>query len=182
MSASIVLANIQKDASPVFRKLANINITDLNQYNKAAEALSLLKELVKISEAKRKEIVDPLNKAVKSVNALFKPFTEKIEALEANVKQNMIAFHDKQEKKSIALEERFNEKGGKLSTLLEKQSDLQVVSKAASVRMLQTLNIIDESLIPRAYMMPDETKIMQALQDGIAVKGCEIIMKKSVAI
>ncbi len=53
-------------------------------------------------------------------------------------------------------------------------------AKSVSTRKVPKLVIFDGSLIPRAYLVPDQVQIKQALQSGIEVPGCRIESEETV--
>jgi len=183
ISAGVVLESLKKKSVTTISKLEVLAIKSEDAYETAAGYLIKLKELSKEADVKRKEITDPLNQALKAANALFKPFINRIEELEQSTKAAMVDFLNRKEAEVKKLEEKFH-KGDikKISTLKAKQEELKVESDNVSVRQLASLKINDLDAIPRMYMIPDERKIFECLQQGIKIKGCEIVYKKSLAI
>ena len=182
-SAAVVLESLKKKSTTTISKLEVLVINSEEAYDAAAGYLVKLKDLAKEAEAKRKEIADPLNQALKATNNLFKPFTNRVAELEQTTKAAMIDFLNRKEVEAKRLEEKFhNGDIKKISTLKAKQEELKVESDNVSVRQIASLKINDLDAIPRSWMIPDEAKILDALKQGIKIKGCELYYKKSLAI
>jgi len=183
ISAGVVLESLKKKSVTTISKLEVLVIKSEDAYDTAAGYLIKLKELSKEADAKRKEITDPLNQALKATNALFKPFINRIEELEHSTKSAMVDFLNRKEAEAKKLEEKFhNGDIKKISTLKARQDELKVESGNVSVRQLAALKINDLDAIPRMYMVPNEALILEALKQNVKIKGCELIYKKSLAI
>lgn len=73
-----------------------IEIDSAEVYGLAADELKSIKGQAKALDNKRREIVDPLNKAVKSVNDLFRAPLETLKNSEAVIKHKMIGYDTEQ--------------------------------------------------------------------------------------
>lgn len=71
-------------------------------YEAAAEDLKAVKAKFKELDAKRKEIVEPLNKAVKAINDLFRPPLEYLTQAEGVLKGALLGYDQEQEAKRKA--------------------------------------------------------------------------------
>ena len=182
VSAAIVAKSIEKESKPLIR-LASIDILTQEDFDRAAEALSNLKQLSKKAKAEEATIVDPIRQAIKATQAHFKPFIDLVAKIEAQTKESMTAFLVKQKGRVAQLEEDFDTgKIKKVSTLVRKQNELQVSSEHAQVKRIWQLRIVDENKIPREYLVVDETKVREALKDGKKVPGCVWEQVDSIAI
>ena len=61
--------------------------------------LKTIKELNKKIEDKRKSFVEPLNKVVANINADFKPMSERLKRIEADIKNKILAYVQEEERK-----------------------------------------------------------------------------------
>lgn len=50
--------------------------------------------------------------------------------------------------------------------------------KLVKTRAYHTLRIVDDSQIPREFLKPDESRILEVLKAGVAVPGCELVTEK----
>ncbi len=183
-SALVVAKSLQQQAKPLINKLSHLASIDTEeQYQLAATKLSELKDIGKLAEVEKEKFTGPLNQLLRVTRSHFKPFFDQLESLEGQVKGCMIAFLNKQDEAKKKLEARFEEgKIAKTSTLLRKTEELTVGSGDATVRKVKVVKVVDASLIPRKYLVPDLAAIKAALIDGETVKGCELVLENNIAI
>lgn len=77
-----------------------------DMYEAAADDLKAVKAKFRELDAKRKEIVEPLNKAVKAVNDLFRPPLDYLTEAESVLKGALLTYDQEQEAKRKAEQER----------------------------------------------------------------------------
>lgn len=75
-------------------------------YAAASDALDVVNSKSKSLDKLRKFFVDPLNKQVKDINAMFKPQIDSADQVVAIIKGKMAAYYDKKEKARLAEEAR----------------------------------------------------------------------------
>lgn len=156
-------------------------------FDKAKEKLSEIKEIKKIVNEKKESITKPLNEALKNVRGLFKPIEDKIEVIENYLKDGVLKYNQKLLAEQRKREEEANKKmeeekasGKSLDEInIEKISKpIENITKkveAIKTRKIKKLNIVNEQIIPRDFLIPNEAKIKEALLNGVKVDGCEII-------
>lgn len=127
------------------------------------------------------EMIDP-----DRLEALFMERNQKIENVALwikNLQSDALAF--KAEKETFAERERAaNAKIEQLKKYLAQALDGQKFSTgkcAVSFRRSEQVEVLDESIIPRAYMVetvtykPDKNFIKEVLKDGQEISGCRLI-------
>jgi hypothetical protein len=145
------------------------------------------KKLTKAIEDARKRFVADPGEFVRSVNALAKSFSEKLVGIEYGLKRKIGEY---QQRKEL---ERRKAEGEARRQAAELQAKLDAEAKAANVEPVQIeapavpkasgpvrtaegtsyqhtewrFVIQDDAAIPREYLMPCETRIRQAVKDGI---------------
>jgi hypothetical protein len=171
---------LNKKASNDIRVLEEFSIKTPAQYEEAAKRVSRLKDLRKEADVQEKSITDPANLILKNTRAIFKPFKDKVDIIEAKIKQAMVLYIESRERKAVALTEGDH---ADLSKVVSKVSELtNNKNEFASTRKITVVEITDLELVPREYLVPDESKIKAALQAGKKVKGCRLTLKTSIAI
>lgn len=177
------LVTLSKQATPYMTKAANLQIRTQDDYQSLAATLAKIKDIRKIAVEEKEKFTKPLNELLRTTNAHFKPFLDKIDALETSKKAEMLKYLDAQEQKQLKVQERFDSgEIKKVSTLLGKQAELHTTSEDASVRRLKVVEITDENKIPREYTIPNLAAIKNALLQGVVVPGARIVEQKSIAI
>jgi len=139
-------------------------------------------ELIDNSEAIKSlldDIVDERDNKADSIGYLIKEAKESKESLKLEVARlnERVKMFDRQEESLKDL----------LNYLLA-GSKLKTDRFTFSYRSSQSVNIIDESLIPAEYLnvketfTPDKKRIKEALADFNEVAGCEIVVKKTLGV
>lgn len=183
-SMMVVADSIKKKANPLIKQIENYKIKTREDYDKAALVISKLKEYSKEAERQEKTLTEPAKSIIKSAQEIFKPFRTQIQELEGAVKIRMLEFQNKQEKKSEKLLEDFESgKIKNLNTVVSKQNDLlNTSSENAQLRKVWTLTIVNEKLVPRQYLIVDESAVRAAFKAGKKVAGCIWKQENQIAI
>jgi hypothetical protein len=184
VNSQVVLASLEKEAAPIIKRLSGgIVIKSKSDLENAAVLTKQLKSLAKVAAAKEKNLTGPLEKLKKDIIALFKPFKNQILNIEGEVKDAMLRYSKKMGEKQSKLEEDFNSgKIKKIDTYTKKSVDLQFSSSSAQVRKVWEAEIVNESKIPREYLVPDMRKIEADLKEGKKIAGVNWIQKETIAI
>lgn len=179
ISAEVVAKSLEKQALPIIRKLSEFKLRTADDRDKAIELTKDLKGIAKEAERQLGTIINPIKQSIDAARAIFKPFQDQVKNLDAEIKQRILDFDQKQSDKKVALEERYEK--GKVSTasFLKKTSELEADN---GMRMVWQAIPVNVDATPREYLVPDETKIKQALKEGKKVKGWKWEQVKTIAI
>lgn len=167
----------------------NIQVNDQAQYQNVANALLEVKAKIKAIEAKRKEIVGPINKAVKSINDLFRAPREQYEIVEAALKRAMTNFNNRvaeeQRKTLEAAAEKAQEGNAEGFNALMQTAQEHTAPVAAGTHTVTrwVFQVTDPSLVPREYLMVNEAKIrkvVNALKGDTNIPGVSVCSEKSI--
>ncbi len=182
VSAVTVLTSLQEEAKPLMKKLGKIEaIETKDQYNQAMAKMKAVKELGKMAKAKELTITDPLNKVIKDVRELFRPFLSAVSNLEGELKTKMLEFQERQELAEKKLEQDFADGKVKSINSYAKQSAELAMNRSGTRKVWKAV-ATDVSKTPKAYMVPDTAAITAALKEGKKVAGWELVQEKSIAI
>lgn len=149
---------VDAEAKTFLAQAKAYQITTPDMYEMAATDLQAIKAKQKELEGKRTEIVGPLNKAVKAINALFKPASDYLDEAERIIKGSMLAFQRAEEKKRQEAEAAARE-------VLRKQQE-------ALARQAEELRRTEEEL--RAKQAEAEQQKAEAEAAGDAAKAAEL--------
>jgi len=190
MAQEIIKLNTQEaidEAKVIVDDMASnsrIVVNSQPTFETAKEIMIKVKGVRKEVTEKKEAITKPLNEALKNTRALFKPIEDKLDLVEGWVKdqmlkysQKLIAEQRKREEEALKKIEEATENDVEINTEKLAKSVERVAEKVEAIktRKVKRLNIVDQEKIPRAYLVPDEAKIKQALLNGEKVAGCEII-------
>jgi len=162
------------------------NLIVVNSQPTLLEAQNLLTRLKKgkeYVETKKKSITDPLNQALKATRELFFPIEAALTYARSLVDRKILDYKmDLQKvvetkKEEIAIKVESGEM--KFETGAKKIEKQEEKVSSFSTRKIKEVQIVDETKIPRAYLMPDMAKIKQALlNEGKEIPGTQIVVKE----
>lgn len=185
VSAAIVMKSLEKKFSPLRKAIEAVStVKDEDTYNALAKNVKLAKELAKEADLKEKTILNPLKQAADATRELFRPFKNIVSQIEFDAKAKLLAFDMKQDERVNKITQDFEDgKIKKLDTVISKVNDIKSHSSAhAKTRLVWTLEIEDETKVPRQYLTPNEAMIRDAFKAGKKVAGCTWKQVKSLAI
>lgn len=149
----------------------------------AKQSLVQVKEIKKIVTEKKDSIIKPLNEALKNARSLFKPIEDKVDVIEDYLKTSILKYNTKLLEEQRKREEEAQEKikaGASFDEATKLVSKTEKKIDAIPTRKIKRLKIIDETLIPRQFLVPNEVAIKEALSSGIKVAGCELVEEEIV--
>ena len=190
----------------IFEKSANsLEIKSAADMEQATELLGGIKKMQKHLKAQETDAKKPYQTLVKNIIDAFRPVNHQLNAAEDTIKDKVIKFRRaeaiKAEEQKAKIEARVGEGKGKLKvqTAINKISDVDQNKSAAhtntgtssmTVRMVKKLNITDESLIPREFLVVDAAKVRASafkihdlIKEGVTVAqipGVEVTEEESI--
>lgn len=169
-------------------------IVDEPTKEKATNILHGIKSIAKDIDTKKKEITQPMLKALSATRALFAPLVQQYEEAERIVKGKMIDYYQEQEKIRLEAEEKLAarvEKGTlKVETAAKKLEEAPEVKThvatdqgaAATIRKVKKFRVVDKSKLPMRFLLPDETAIRRWMNEGKGdLPGVEFYEEDSVS-
>lgn len=132
------------------------------------EVRNRLKDL----EARRKSVTQPLNQALREVNAWFKPARQHWEACKAALNTRLLEAQAQAQKAQDEALAAIQDAGGHVdATTLTQAHEAPQLPEGASVRQKASYTITDPAQVPRELCSPDPAKLVTfaaaALQEGI---------------
>lgn len=186
------ITKVRSRAIEVRAQADSLQITSPDELSTATDLLSHVKTVGKAIDTRKKEITDPLNKALKSARELFKPIEDHIALAERTIKGKMVSYQAEVERKrqeaAAKLEARVERGTMRQDTAIRKMDAMENVGTSvegavgeAQFRTVTDFEITDESQLPREYMLPNLPLIRRAVLDGKEVPGVCAFKKKVVA-
>lgn len=174
----------ETDITPIEAQISDLVIDDKESLTMATQLLSeanrYLDSVVAWKEAKTK----PLNQALRVIRHETKPLEKKLETMIESIRLKMGNYQSRIIAKRSAHEKKIADRIGegkgklKLETAINKIGNLEEVenkteAEAGSVTFVkqQQFEIMDRTMIPNEYMLPDEPKIRLAMKAGIKIAG-----------
>ena len=181
--AALVAQTESAASNTTLQYAQTVTINSDQEYRTAGELLLALKERIKHLDAKRKSFVQPLNKVVRELNALFKPPLDAYKGAEATLKRAMGAYTLKAEQER----QRALAEAAQVAQTQNTQSFMQLMqtanayaapeAKGTHTRDVWRFQVTDENALPREFLRPDEGKIgehVRRLGDAANIPGVRV--------
>lgn len=178
---------------PAIPNLQAIKIVDTPSLTKATEYLSKANKFLTALEADRKAITAPIKASIKAIEAKYKPTEDQLNAIIADIRQQMSQYQTAQTKLQQIAEQKIADRLEKgtltLPTALKKMEAIPVPvnktttdSGSVSFKESKVLKITDENAI-KAYITKtqdwsftaiNETTLLAKMKAGLVVPGAEV--------
>lgn len=192
------------EASGLEQKANTLIVCDDVSAGEATNLLGFIATAKKKLEEKRKFFVKPLNDQVKKVNDLFKEYNAPLDNADRTLRGKVLSYRQEVQRKQREEEERLRKLAEKEQKRLEKKAEktgqpapppivipmieqapktIQADLGSATTKTVWDFQIIDESLIPREYLIVDERKIRAVVKAGIReIPGVRIYQTEQLAV
>lgn len=176
------LAEYRSQILAVQRTANEWEIKEAKDFENGADMLHQVKEIETIITTRKEDITRPLMQALASARDLFKPLELGYADAKKVIKAKMLAYQIEEEERIKKEEERIAKRvdkgtmradtaAGKLEALGTAPTS---VAGKVSTRTMTKVRIIDETVIPREYLVPDMVKITEAvLRQKVEIPGVE---------
>jgi len=162
--------------------IQTFEIQNDEQQEQIAGVLRDVKKRSNQLEERRKEITVPLNRALGSVNDLFRAPRAKFDALEKTLKDKIAAYlRKKSEDNARALQAAAAAPTAVLATQAIARVAPVAPPAGVSVRQVTRFEVVNPDLVPRDLCSPDDDKIKLALSTGREVPGVRVFQESVVA-
>ena len=155
---------IKTEGYDLVRRTQDLTVRNEADYKTATELGIQNANVIKRIEALRKAIVQPINDQVKRINDIFKGIALRFNANDESIQNKMEQY-----------------RATRKST--ESIQTVHTAEGRASVVTHMNFEIVDESLIPRQWLMPDTVKIGRAVRGRVVkeIPGVKIFEERTTA-
>lgn len=167
-----------------------LNVSTVKDMETGTELLVTIKGVKKMLLERKEAITRPLMQGLASVRDLFKPLETGHAEAEKVIKEKMLAYQVEENDRVMREKERIEKrvaKGtmradtavSKLENLAGADGKYESSSGKVGTRTITKVRIIDETIIPREFLVPDMIKITEAvIRHKLAVPGVETYNEK----
>jgi hypothetical protein len=169
---------------PIVEKATTLEITTKEEMLEATDILSKLNIFCDNITEEKEKITKPLNQALKAERARWKPLEEQYEAAIASIRAKMGKYQTEEIKRQAdeakAIADRRGEGKGylKVETAVRQIAEIEKVEKkvttdagSVSFKAIKMFEVMDVTMLPKEYILPDETAIRQAMKEGKELAG-----------
>ena len=178
MITDIVPIEVRREVTSIQRAINSLEVKTPDDAEKASELLHMVKEAMKVVTTKKTEITAPLMASLGKIKALFKPFEDDLNDADKRTRGKLLAYQieeeDKKEQAKANIAARAAKGSIRQDTAVTKLGEVGEVEKTAGVKFTtrRQLEIVDEFLVPREFLVPNREAITKALFADIVVPGC----------
>ena len=185
------LAPIKTRVSKAVAVATALEIKTANDLTKATNTLNEIKIIGEMIKSKKEGMTKPANEILKNARAFFNPVEKEYLKAEKIVKDKMLFYYQAEKAKAAKQEKKIVEKVEKGQMNFDKAADKieaitpqkTVEAKAGTVqfRTIRDIEIVDETKLPREYLVPDMVKIRKVVLAGIEIPDVKLVEKQVVA-
>ena len=185
------LAPLKRSISIIEAKANELSIKTDTDISSASDFIFKISQFQKAVEQKKDKYVAPANAIIKEARETYNPIIKSCEAARELVDSKLISYDAKKQELALKKLEKISAKvvEGKISLeeASEKIDNTKVQNSyeesvgAIQFRINKVIKIIDETKIPRKWLIPDTTAIRLACLAGEVIPGVEIVIEKIVA-
>ena len=181
---------IENETADLVVQANSFEITDKLSLDQGSIITSNIRKMAKIIKERKEEITKPMNTALKSARALFKPLEEQLETAETVLKYKIGGFQAKLQDDALKQRQELLKGADPFDeSLTEKLAEIDLRQELAGglyTRSDKEIVIIDENLVPDKYW---EINMVLLRKDALALKstqkmiaGVEVRIKKNIVI
>ncbi len=191
---------LMSKAEVIVREAKEIIVQDKDSLTVAVNFLGTIAIAKKGVDSRRRFFTDPLNHQVKSINDLFRDYSDPLGQADRIVR-NKVLIYQAEEAKRVAEEQRKATEEAKaqaeeaskhpteefvpipINIVEEPEKTVRAGAGSATTRQVWTFRIVDPSQVPDEYKMIDEKKIAAVVKAGIRnIPGVEIYPTSSLVV
>lgn len=197
----IATAKVQIDA--LAKACQNLIINDDSSFEKGKNLAKEARRIESFIEEKRKEVTKPLLDRKKQIDDFAKTLTADLNNAVKSLRQQIQKYEEEKERRRLEelcrIEEERRRKEEELlraqelndASQIEKLQDLrqleqkatQLSEKSSNLRMVWTFEVENINIVPREYLVLDETAVRRAIQNGVReIPGLKIFQKQQLYI
>ena len=178
MTTDIVPVEVKKNVLGVQQVANSLTVESPEQAEQASVVLHDIKEATRVLTEKKTDITRPQMTALANVKALFAPLELALKDANKMVRAKLLSYQVEEEEKKEQAKTKIVARMAKgtlrADTAVAKLGAVGEVAKTTGVKYTtrRKLEIMDETMIPHEYMIPNREMITKALFADIPVAGC----------
>jgi len=179
---------LMTQAQFIVKKARQMIVQDKDSLTAAVDFLGNIALAKKEMDSRRRFFTDPLNQQVKSINDLFRDYSEPLVEADKTVRSKVLAYQAEEAKKAAEQQQKAYEEARATEGFVpimgeEPEKTVRASAGSASTRQVWTFKIVDPSLVPDEYKLIDEKKIAAVVKAGIRqIPGVEIYSTSSLVV
>lgn len=179
---------LMTQAQFIVKRAREMTVQDKDSLTTAVDFLGNIALAKKEVDSRRRFFTDPLNQQVKSINDLFRGYSEPLAEADKVVRNKVLTYQAEEAKRAAEEQQRAYEEASTTESFVpvigeEPEKTVRASAGSASTRQVWTFRIVDASLVPDEYKMIDEKKIAAVVKAGVRhISGVEIYSTSSLVV
>lgn len=179
-------------AELIVREAKEMVVQDKDSLTTAVDFLGKIATAKKEVDSRRRFFTDPLNQQVKSINDLFRNYSDPLAEADKIVRNKVLAYQAEEAKRVAEEQQRVIEEAKAqtegfapipISIVEEPEKTVRAGAGSATTRQVWTFKIVDPSKVPDEYKVIDEKKIAAVVKAGVRnIPGVEIYPTSSLVV
>ena len=132
---------VKKQVGKALEVVQELSVITVEEYSRAVEVGTRIKEVSKEITKRKEEITKPMNEALKSARALFKPLEETLEQAESELKTKMLSYMQKKREEEAEAQRKADEEIAKQKELLKNNEISHSEASQATVKAIMEANV-----------------------------------------
>lgn len=180
----LVPVEVKKNVLSVQQIANQLTVESPAQAEQASVVLHDIKEATRVLTEKKTDITRPAMESLAKVKALFAPLELALKNADKMVRSKVLAYQieeqDRIENAKTKIAARAAKGTLRADTAVKKLGEIGSVGKTEGIKFTtrRKLEIMDETMIPREYLVPNREMITKALFADIPVAGCVLKEEK----
>ena len=196
---SVEIQEVTQQTGDIMAKAEGVIVVDDAGVESASVILKTIADTKKSIEERRTFFVKPLNDQVKNINDLFKSIVAPLAVADSMIRGKILVYRQKQQDALRKEQERLDAEARKAQKKADVKAERNGVESVtivapvvapppttignATVKKVWKFRVVDTAIVPRDYMIVDETKIRAAVRDGLrSIQGVEIFQEDQLSI
>jgi len=178
------LTTIKTNTRPLIAEIKTTVIDSPETATSASELISIATKQMKLIVEREDRVIAPLKEALEAKKAEWSPMKKVLKAGIEGLRTNLGAYQTAEVARVEAEEAKIATRMAKgtlktetavrkMNEVAKPETKIATMEGSVSFRTDTKLNITDEALIPREYLVVDEKKLLDALKAGVEVAGAE---------
>lgn len=186
------LLAIKKEATTLSGTVEDFEVKSVEDVEAATTILSNIAKAQDLIKSEKKRVTEKLKELINIENERWKASEDLLAAASAKLRGQVMDFRLTQQTAAVVAEAKVFTamKSGKIKNETTAMKKIEAINAnligksvgSGSFKAVYKLKIVNENLIPRNYLVPNEALIKQALKDGVEVPGCEWVKEETLAI
>jgi len=183
---------LMSKAEVIVREAKEMAVQDKGSLTAAVDFLGKIATAKKEVDSRRRFFVDPLNQQVKSINDLFRGYSDPLGEADKIVRSKVLVYQTEEARRVAEEQQKVLEEAKAqaeefapipISIVEEPEKTVRAGAGSATTRQVWTFRIVDPSKVPNEYKVIDEKKIAAVVKAGVRhIPGVEIYPTSSLVV